>query len=134
MNTAIKFSFFDSIQFQMSHLYSMFAKDVSKYCKSNAGTAAITKCKHDLLTFGVTKLEKMEDSHLDAMDPFQRSANDISKYYIHCQFTKLKIKQLNINIHCMIVTMHRHTALANSKINSATRSFVTEHDRAHDLL
>lgn len=62
---------------KMSHLYSMFAKDVSKYCRSNAGSVAITKCKHDLLTFGVAKLEKMEDSHLDAMDPFQRSANDI---------------------------------------------------------
>lgn len=67
----------------MSHLYSMFAKDVSKYCKTNANPSSITKCKHDLLTFGVTKLEKMEDSHLDAMDPFQRSANDISKYSFH---------------------------------------------------
>lgn len=67
----------------MSHLYSMFAKDVSKYCKTNASPSSITKCKHDLLTFGVTKLEKMEDSHLDAMDPFQRSANDISKYSFH---------------------------------------------------
>lgn len=63
----------------MSHLYSMFAKEVSKYCKSN-GETSITKCKHDLLTFGVAKLEKMNESHLDAMDPYQRSANDISKY------------------------------------------------------
>lgn len=56
----------------------MFAKDVSKYCKTNSDVAA--KCKHDLLAFGVNKLEKMNDSHLDAMDPYQRSANDISKY------------------------------------------------------
>lgn len=62
---------------QMSHLYSMFAKDVSKYCKSNSDAAA--KCKRDMLSFGVTKLEKMSESHLDAMDPFQRSASDISK-------------------------------------------------------
>jgi len=61
---------------KMSHLYSMFAKEVSKYCKSN-GDPSITKCKHDLLTFGVAKLEKMNESHLDAMDPYQRSANDI---------------------------------------------------------
>lgn len=61
---------------KMSHLYSMFAKEVSKYCKSN-GEPSITKCKHDLLTFGVAKLEKMNESHLDAMDPYQRSANDI---------------------------------------------------------
>lgn len=58
----------------------MFAKEVSKYCKSN-GEVSITKCKHDLLAFGVAKLEKMNDSHLDAMDPYQRSANDISKYH-----------------------------------------------------
>lgn len=57
----------------------MFAKEVSKFCKSN-GEPSITKCKHDLLTFGVGKLEKMNESHLDAMDPYQRSANDISKY------------------------------------------------------
>lgn len=100
MNTAINIYFFDSIQFQMSHLYSMFAKDVSKYCKSNAGTAAITKCKHDLLTFGVTKLEKMEDSHLDAMDPFQRSANDISKYPFAIRMKNAN-EHRNINIHCL---------------------------------
>lgn len=58
----------------------MFAKEVSKYCKINADTT-VTKCKHDLLAFGVGKLENMNDSHLDAMDPYQRSANDISKYY-----------------------------------------------------
>lgn len=57
----------------------MFAKEVSKYCKQNADTTRVTKCKHDLLEFGVGKLEKMEESHLDTMDPYQRSANDISK-------------------------------------------------------
>lgn len=62
----------------MSHLYSMFAKDVSKYCKTNSDAAV--KCKRDLLSFGVNKLEKMTETHLDAMDPYQRSANDISKF------------------------------------------------------
>lgn len=56
----------------------MFAKEVSKYCRNNADIP-VTKCKHDLLAFGVAKLEKMNDSHLDAMDPYQRSASDISK-------------------------------------------------------
>lgn len=57
----------------------MFAKEVSKYCKQNAATTSITKCKHELLQFGVGKLENMSESHLDTMDPYQRSANDISK-------------------------------------------------------
>lgn len=56
----------------------MFAKDVSKYCKTT--TASPAECKRDLLAFGVNKLEKMTETHLDAMDPYQRSANDISKY------------------------------------------------------
>lgn len=34
-----------------------------------------------MLAFGVNKLEKMSESHLDAMDPYQRSASDISKYH-----------------------------------------------------
>lgn len=77
----VSFPFFLGVSStQMSHLYSMFAKEVSKYCKSNS-EPSITKCKHDLLTFGVAKLEKMNESHLDAMDPYQRSANDISKYF-----------------------------------------------------
>lgn len=86
----------------------MFAKDVSKYCKSNAGTAAITKCKHDLLTFGVSKLEKMEDSHLDAMDPFQRSANDISKYPLPSWILSL--------IYLLFSRSAMHTAHAPSNI------------------
>lgn len=56
----------------------MFAKEVSKYCKSQSDSS-ISKCKHDLLSYGVSQLEKMNESHLDAMDPYQRSATDISK-------------------------------------------------------
>lgn len=63
----------------------MFAKEVSKYCKSNTETV-VPKCKHDLLSYGVAKLEQMNESHLDAMDPYQRSANDISKYHFFFHF------------------------------------------------
>lgn len=63
----------------MSHLYSMFAKEVSKYCKTN-GERSVAKCKHDLLSYGLLKLDKMDESHLDEMDPYQRSATDICKY------------------------------------------------------
>lgn len=65
----------------MSHLYSMFAKQVSSYCKTNIDTP-VAQCKRDLLVFGVDKLEKMSDSYLDSMDPYQRGANDISKFTI----------------------------------------------------
>ncbi|KAJ6641441.1 Rhythmically expressed gene 5 protein, partial [Pseudolycoriella hygida] len=61
---------------KMSHLYSMFAKQVSSYCKTNIDASA-AKCKRDLLVYGVDKLERMTDLHLDAMDPYQRGANDI---------------------------------------------------------
>lgn len=64
----------------MSHLYSMFAKQVSSYCKTNIDTP-VAKCKRDLLVYGVDKLERMTDLHLDAMDPYQRGANDISKLH-----------------------------------------------------
>lgn len=57
----------------------MFAKQVSTYCKINIDLP-VTQCKRDLLVYGVDKLEKMSDSHLDAMDPYQRGANDISKF------------------------------------------------------
>lgn len=61
----------------------MFAKQVSTYCKINFDLP-VTQCKRDLLVYGVDKLERMSDSHLDAMDPYQRGANDISKYtYIY---------------------------------------------------
>jgi hypothetical protein len=71
------FIFFFS--FQMSHLYSMFAKQVSTYCKTSADSS-IAKCKMELLTHGLRKLQEMNESHLDTMDPYQRGANDISKY------------------------------------------------------
>lgn len=63
----------------MSHLYSMFAKQVSSHCKSNVDMP-VAECKRELLVYGVDKLEKMSDSHLDSMDPYQRGANDISKH------------------------------------------------------
>lgn len=61
---------------KMSHLYSMFAQQVSSYCKTNIDMP-VAQCKRDLLVFGVDKLEKMSDLYLDAMDPYQRGANDI---------------------------------------------------------
>lgn len=69
----------------MSHLYSMFAKQVSAYCKITIDLP-VTQCKRDLLVYGVDKLEKMSDSHLDAMDPYQRGANDISKYFFYIKY------------------------------------------------
>jgi len=61
---------------KMSHLYSMFAKQVQTYCKSKtSGDSA--QCKKNMMLYGVSKLNEMEESHLDQMDPYQRNANII---------------------------------------------------------
>ncbi|XP_055690857.1 rhythmically expressed gene 5 protein [Lutzomyia longipalpis] len=62
---------------KMSHLYSMFAKQVSSYCKTNRDLVSKPLCKRELLTHGLEMLQKMPESHLDSMDPYQRGANDI---------------------------------------------------------
>uniref|UniRef100_A0A336LPN7 CSON010194 protein n=1 Tax=Culicoides sonorensis TaxID=179676 RepID=A0A336LPN7_CULSO len=61
---------------KMSHLYSMFAKQVQQYCKSIQDIQK-PQCKRDLLMYGLGKLQTMNDGHLDTMDPYQRGANDI---------------------------------------------------------
>lgn len=61
---------------KMSHLYSMFAKQVSGYCK-NTQDMPTNMCKRNLLMYGINKLQDMNESHLDSMDPYQRGAHDI---------------------------------------------------------
>ncbi|XP_063700078.1 rhythmically expressed gene 5 protein [Culicoides brevitarsis] len=61
---------------KMSHLYSMFAKQVQQYCKAIQDVHK-PQCKRDLLMYGLSKLQAMNDGHLDTMDPYQRGANDI---------------------------------------------------------
>lgn len=61
---------------KMSHLYSMFAKQVQQYCKSRSDLSK-PQCKRDLLMYGLNKLNTMSESHIDTMDPYQRGANDI---------------------------------------------------------
>lgn len=65
---------------KMSHLYSMFAKQVSDYCKaggSSTRNTPVAQCKRDLLTYGLERLQNMPDTHLDTMDPYQRGANEL---------------------------------------------------------
>ena len=64
--------------FQMAHLYSMFAKQVQSYCQGKTD-GAVSQCKKNMMLYGVTKLNDMEESHLDHMDPYQRNANNIRK-------------------------------------------------------
>lgn len=61
---------------KMSHLYSMFAKQVSTYCKGSQEMPT-NMCKRNLLMYGINKLQDMNESHLDSMDPYQRDAHDI---------------------------------------------------------
>ncbi|XP_058125420.1 rhythmically expressed gene 5 protein [Anopheles ziemanni] len=61
---------------KMSHLYTMFAKQVSSYCKGSQDMPT-NMCKRNLLMYGINKLQDMNESHLDSMDPYQRGATDI---------------------------------------------------------
>lgn len=64
----------------MSHLYSTFAQLVSVHCKSTVGGGLpVNQCKHNLLGYGSTKLQTLSDAQLEALDPYQRDANELSK-------------------------------------------------------
>ncbi|XP_055374169.1 rhythmically expressed gene 5 protein [Condylostylus longicornis] len=64
---------------KMSHLYSIFAKLVSDYCKTSyeVRNIPVAQCKRDLLTYASDKLQEMPDTNLDLLDPYQRGANDL---------------------------------------------------------
>ncbi|XP_043643470.1 rhythmically expressed gene 5 protein isoform X2 [Drosophila teissieri] len=63
----------------MSHLYSTFAQLVSVHCKSTAavGGLPVNQCKHNLLGYGSAKLQTLSDAQLEALDPYQRDANEL---------------------------------------------------------
>lgn len=66
----------------MSHLYTMFAKQVHAYCKTNTPEHSMKpQCKRELLLHGLGNLNKMDETHLDSMDPYQRGATDIGKFH-----------------------------------------------------
>eukprot|EP00099_Drosophila_melanogaster_P014193 NP_477173.1 rhythmically expressed gene 5, isoform A [Drosophila melanogaster] len=64
---------------KMSHLYSTFAQLVSVHCKSTAavGGLPVNQCKHNLLGYGSAKLQTLSDVQLEALDPYQRDANEL---------------------------------------------------------
>lgn len=64
----------------MTALSTMFAKQVSTYCK-NKENANVAECKREMMVFGMDKLNKMEESHLDEMSPFQKNSDAIRKYF-----------------------------------------------------
>jgi len=68
----------------MSHLYSTFAQLVSVHCKSTAavGGLPVNQCKHNLLGYGSAKLQTLSDAQLEALDPYQREANELSKCHL----------------------------------------------------
>lgn len=100
LNTSLSNSQFLSFSFQMSHLYSMFAKQVQTYCKSKRDGDA-SQCKKNMMLYGVAKLSEMEESHLDQMDPYQRNANIIRK-------CRLLSNSIAINP-CQTQTTHTHS-------------------------
>ncbi|KAH8283497.1 hypothetical protein KR018_004148 [Drosophila ironensis] len=63
---------------KMSHLYSTFAQLVSVHCKSTVGGGLpVNQCKHNLLNYGSAKLQSLSDAQLEALDPYQRDANEL---------------------------------------------------------
>lgn len=41
----------------------------------------IAECKRELMMYGLSKLQDMEESHLDSMDPYQRGAPNLSEFF-----------------------------------------------------
>ncbi|XP_071449733.1 rhythmically expressed gene 5 protein [Hetaerina americana] len=58
---------------KMSRLFNMFVKQVDGYC----GESSMPDCNKALILYGMANLAKMEDHHLDTMDPYQRGASGI---------------------------------------------------------
>lgn len=71
----------------------MFAKQVSTYCK-NKENANVAECKREMMVYGMDKLNKMEESHLDEMSPFQRDSDAIRKYFTLLLYEKIYPWQL----------------------------------------
>ncbi|XP_023162585.1 rhythmically expressed gene 5 protein [Drosophila hydei] len=63
---------------KMSYLYSTFAQLVSVHCKTTVGGGLpVNQCKHNLLSYGYEKLQTFSDGQLEALDPYQRDANEL---------------------------------------------------------
>ncbi|EDW01613.1 rhythmically expressed gene 5 protein [Drosophila grimshawi] len=63
---------------KMSYLYSTFAQLVSVHCKTTVGGGLpVNQCKHNLLSYGYEKLQTFSDAQLEALDPYQRDANEL---------------------------------------------------------
>lgn len=77
----------------MSYLYSMFANQVDGFCESSE----LPDCNQELLKYGLRKLKDMSEDHLDFMDPYQRNANNISKYpiLVFCLICLIKVVRVN---------------------------------------
>lgn len=63
----------------MTYLYTTFASQVEDVCKGPKSH----DCTQDLLKYGLKNLHQMPEDHLDVMDPYQRDANDLSKFAKH---------------------------------------------------
>ncbi|XP_046681716.1 rhythmically expressed gene 5 protein [Homalodisca vitripennis] len=72
-SSAIPMWEFLSREEKMSHLFNMFAKQVTEHCDSST----MPDCNKVLMVYGLSNLAKMGDESLDKMDPYQRGAMDI---------------------------------------------------------
>ncbi|XP_060534249.1 rhythmically expressed gene 5 protein [Cylas formicarius] len=64
---------FLSKQEKTSYIYSLFAHQVENHCEGSN----VPECGRRLLKYGLGTLKNMPEERLDAMDPYQRGANNI---------------------------------------------------------
>lgn len=64
----------------------MFASQIESLCESST----LKNCNVELLKYGLNKLKHLPEEYLDAMDPYQRDANTISKY-LHLTVNSYKL-------------------------------------------
>lgn len=62
-----------SKQEKTSYIYSMFANQVERFCEGSS----LPYCNRQLLKYGLGTLKTLDEEQLDAMDPYQRGANNI---------------------------------------------------------
>lgn len=61
---------------QVNRLFHVFMRQVDDYCN----TSDMPDCNKSMMVHGLSSLARMQDTHLDTMDPYQRDAHELSKW------------------------------------------------------
>lgn len=61
---------------QVNRLFHVFMRQADDYCN----TSDMPDCNKAMMVHGLSSLARMQDQHLDTMDPYQRDAHELSKW------------------------------------------------------